>query len=127
MAFRSSDQVIETRSVIQTYNNTLAISYLYLSVTHWNKTKTKLWEVVLPFFENIIGGGDTVRFVRVRLGFYRDKDMFSDKTDIKTDIKTDKTDIENPKVKLQIQGLLQLQKEVIVIIQSQYMDGLQRW
>ena len=75
------------------------------------------------------GGGDTVRFVRVRLGFYRDKDMFSDKTDIKTDktdIKTDKTDIENPKVKLQIQGLLQLQKEVIVIIQSQYMDGLQR-
>ena len=34
------------------------------------------------------GGGDTVRFVRfvrVRLGFYRDKDMFSDKTDIKTD------------------------------------------
>ena len=55
--------------------------------------------------------------------------MFSDKTDIKTDktdIKTDKTDIENPKVKLQIQGLLQLQKEVIVIIQSQYMDGLQR-
>ena len=49
--------------------------------------------------------------------------MFSDKTDIKTDktdktdIKTDKTDIENPKVKLQIQGLLQLQKEVIVIIQ----------
>ena len=78
------------------------------------------------------GGGDNVRFVRfvrVRLGFYRDKDMFSDKTDIKTDkrdIKTDKTDIENPKVKLQIQGLLQLQKEVIVIIQSQYMDGLQR-
>ena len=76
--------------------------------------------------------GDTVCFVRVRLGFYRDKDMFSDKTDIKTDntdktdIKTDKTDIENPKVKLQIQGLLQLQKEVIVIIQSQYMDGLQR-
>ena len=69
----------------------------------------------------------------LRLGFYRDKDMFSDKTDIKTDktdktdIKTDKTDIENPKVKLQIQGLLQLQKEVIVIIQSQYMDGLQRW
>ena len=56
--------------------------------------------------------------------------MFSDKTDIKTDktdIKTDKTDIENPKVKLQIQGLLQLQKEVMVIIQSQYMDGLQRW
>ena len=82
-----------------------------------------------------IGGCDTDRFVRVRLGFYRDKDMFSDKTDIKTDntdktdIKTDKTDmpdIENPKVKLQIQGLLQLQKEVIVIIQSQYMDGLQR-
>ena len=81
-------------------------------------------------WKNNTGGGVTVRFFRVRLGFYRDKDRFSDKTDIKTDktdIKTDKTDIENPKIKLQIQGLLQLQKEVIVIIQSQYMDGLQRW
>ena len=55
-----------------------------------------------------MGGGDTVRFVRfvrVRLGFYRETDMFSDKTDIKTDktdktdIKTDKTDIENPKIR----------------------------
>ena len=57
------------------------------------------WEETLMQLQIHNGGGVTVRFVRfvrVRLGFYRETDCLTDKTDMKTEktnIKTDKTDI----------------------------------
>ena len=41
------------------------------------------------------GGCVTVRFLRVRLGFYRETDCLTDKTDMKTDKTNIKTDVLN--------------------------------